>query len=241
MKNLISKIYNFKIKLIFIVSTVFIDLFTKIFALLFLPYNKNIILTNDISLLLIYNKSGYNSLLDTLGTSNLKTMIFISSFSIIFGVIFIFCQKIKKRIIRIMIYFLFYILFSLTYVHVVPFLPDYNISPYFITIIKSIGALFLFSTILYFIKDHFYSILWAIYLGGGFGNFLNSFYPPFYPVDFINSKFINKYLGLGIFNFADLFVTLALILIIVYSLYLLIHLIVIKIKNKITVSKTSVE
>jgi lipoprotein signal peptidase len=206
-----------KIKLITIFSTFLFDLIIKLLALLCLEYNKPIYITSNSYFELTYNNSATNNTLVELGYSSSKDSILFILVGVIIGSGIVICRRyIIRKWARVVGYLGFIIIGIL-----IPYIISLSIQPiiisnYISTIFRFIGPILLLIVLCIISNNRIYSIIFSLLLGAGLGNLINQFYPPFAVIDYIYIGQLNKTIGLGVFNFADLTIEIAIVIAIIY-------------------------
>ncbi len=200
------------------------DTLFKILAVVFIEQEQLISVCSSISLYLVYNTTPFNSFLHLIGYASNIYVLFGSFLYVVFGFLLIIVPgKVKRRGFRILVYVAFFVSISI-FLRSLMFVckDDVAISPYLVSLIRFIGPLFVSAILFLTVRNKIFKYLWGLYLGGGLGNFLSLLYPPFAVVDYI---YINNSSNIGVFNLADVIITVSVCLLVVYSLiYLVIHL-----------------
>lgn len=199
-----------------------IDTILKIVSMRVLEYGQQVPFFPGISLLLVYNKTPYNSVLHALGYANNVYVLFGSFFYLAFGILILIIPKVlKNKPLRGLLYLVFIIMVSVSLNALMRTLKsDIAINPYVVSLIRFIGPLFVSSICVFSVHDGIYKYLWGMYLGGGLGNFLSLLYPPFSVVDYL---YVESCRGIGVFNFADSVLTASVVGLFVYTVFVLLR------------------
>jgi hypothetical protein len=133
-------------------------------------------------------------------------------------------KLVPKKWIRVLLYVVILGTVNWGVLPFVDLVPDFPMNPAVLSLLSKLGGVVFSGVLLAIAKDRFYLALWSVLMAAALGNGLSNVLPPFATIDFIYSRTLYDWLGLGVFNVADFLTDLFLVGLTLYSLFKLVTL-----------------
>jgi hypothetical protein len=243
--NILNWIVKHKLKIIFGLSIIIIDLISKNICWYFLTHEKYIKLLRDqLFIYVMLNMTASNSMVDAMNPGqNMHVLtLAMGALSVIISIYILYIRNVKikfkfKILIGIGIAFIFYSILLFLFEQVI------KIVVFDTHFIAWFSKLLMFSLLITYIKicnNKIPRLIWICSFSAALSNFSGFFISPYYVIDFIYIPGLHKLFNIGVFNFADTILLTCNFLIIIYGVYLLIRKILNRKLKKVSLSNKPV-
>lgn len=203
---------------------VLIDLITKLWANFTLEFQETTpFIKEHLGFYLTYNKS-YGSMVYS-ESEQLEVSIHYFSIkagitALILGIYILLSNRLSVRgLYKVLLGFLLYFVLDGVIIPLFKSLIlSVNLHDKVFLIFPMLSVLFLLIVLFNKLNHNLYKWAFVLFISGGIGNILSYTYSPYYVIDFIDDKYLSRYLEMGIYNIADVWVIMGYILLILVLL-----------------------